>query len=53
MTTFVNNVNFILLQIAWADKVSIENGCSKKVHTIFDVGAQRFYITKELEEGWI
>ena len=47
-TTFANNVNNILLQTACADIVSIENGCSKKVHILFDSGAQRSYITKEL-----
>ena len=41
MTTFANNVNNILLQTACADIVSIENGCSKKVHALFDSGSQR------------
>ena len=49
-TTFANNVNNILLQTACADIVSIENGCSKKVHILFDSGAQRSYITKELQK---
>ena len=50
-TTFANNVNNILLQTACADIVSIENGCSKKVHILFDSGAQRSYITKELQKS--
>ena len=40
-----------MLQTACADIVSIENGCSKKVHILFDSGAQRSYITKELQKS--
>ena len=50
ITTFANNLHDILLQTACADIVSIENGCSKKVHILFDSGAQRSYITKELQK---
>ena len=50
MTTFANNVNNILFQRACADKVLNKNECSKKVHTLFDSGAQRSYITKELQK---
>ena len=50
-TTFANNVNYILFQTACADIVSIENGCSKKVHILFDSGAERSYITKELQKS--
>ena len=50
MTTFANNVNHILFQRACADKVLNKNECSKKVHTLFDSGAQRSYITKELQK---
>ena len=40
-----------MLQTACAVKVSIENGCSKKVHILFDSDAQRSYITKELQKS--
>ena len=50
MTTFANNVNNILLKTVCADIVSIENGCSKKAHILFDSGGQRSYITKELQK---
>ena len=50
-TTFANNVNNILLQTFCADIVSIENGCSKKIHTLFDSGTQQSYITKELRKS--
>ena len=48
--TFANNVNNILLHTACADTVSIDNGGSKKVHILFDSGAQRSYITKKLQK---
>ena len=35
-TNFTKNVNNILLQTARADIVSIENGCSKKVHILLE-----------------
>ena len=50
-TTFANNVNNVLLQTVCAHIVSIENGCSKKVHILFDSSAQRSYITKELQKA--
>ena len=40
-----------MLQTACAVKVSIENGCSKKVHTLFDSDAQRSYITNKLQKS--
>ena len=40
-----------MLQTFCADIVSIENGCSKKVHILFDSGAQQSYITKELRKS--
>ena len=40
-----------MLQTACADIVSIENGCSKKEHIFFDSGAQRFYMTKEVQKS--
>ena len=40
-----------MLQTTCADIVSIEDGCSKKVHILFDSGAQRSYITKELQKS--
>ena len=45
--TFAYNVNIILLQTACTDIVSIENAYSKK-----ESGAQRSYITKELERSF-
>ena len=39
------------MQTNCADIVSIEDGCSKKVHILFDSGAQRSYITKELQKS--
>ena len=47
---FCEYLNNILLQTTCTDIVSTENGCSKKVHTLFDSGAQRSYITKELQK---
>ena len=40
-----------MLRTVCADIVSIENGCSKKVHILFDSGAQRSYITEELQKS--
>ena len=40
-----------MLQTACADIVPIGNGCSKKVRILFDSGAQRSYITKELQKN--
>ena len=39
-----------MLQTVCADIVSIENVCSKKVHILFNSGAQRSYTTKELQK---
>ena len=39
------------MQTVCADIVSIDDGCSKKVHIHFDSGAQRSYITKELQKS--
>ena len=50
-STFSNNVNNILLQTACDGIVSTENGCNKKVHILFDSGAQRSYTTKELQKS--
>ena len=47
---FCEYLNNILLQATCTDIVSTENGCSKKVHALFDSGAQRSYITKELQK---
>ena len=39
-----------MLQTACAGLVSIKNGCSEKLDTFFDSGAQTSYITKELQK---
>ena len=39
-----------MLQTACAGLVSIKNGCSEKLDTFFDSGAQTSYITRKLQK---